>query len=450
MLNVFRAITLLQIISVFSCKILTFEPLESSVTVDDKIAVSFSQSMNESIVEDRLQLKKGNSTVQCRTEWKNNTCCIEPLSGFDYGQEYTFSLKGDLLTEDGRHYDVDLYKYFIYGEKNKSFMLLRCELPAPEKNNRAPVILTFNKPVSKASFENVFEISPFIELNKEYCDDCRRVVLSPKNCWQNKVFYTWKVTGLFSEDSYKINKEYSESFIAVDESDFPEIVNVFPLKQVGPKEPMNFVFNRAMNYDSVKNGISISPSISGYWENMDSMHFVFFPYNNYEIDREYLITIDKSVTDSYGIKLENSRNLYFKAGYSYLKIEKVFINGAALSAGSINTIKVDTELQNAFMNIVFSSRLSKEFAGHLSDYVMVHTIFPDYVSSPQLSSICFSGTDGSCQNIEFNWKGFLQSRDQKEIIYELKIIGGRNSLKGEDESYLKEDICYYFKVISKD
>ena len=164
-------------------------------------------------------------------------------------------------------------------------------------------------------------------------------------------------------------------------------------------EIIGFIFSKPMNFDSVNNGITITPSISGYIKQMDSeaKRFAFIPTEMYKIKQKYMIEIENSIEDKNGLNLFEDKKVFFTPSGNYLEIQKIVVNGQCLDFSSENEFYF-TAQQNltgkyeAEIEIDFSSQIEKESRQEALENINFSLIFPLSSESPVLTQIRWNHT----------------------------------------------------------
>ena len=443
----------------FSCDVISFESLDTEISIaenadyynGENIEVIFSSQMRSQTVEKIIALKKDGAKIETEFIWQNEKCLAKPIGGFVLGCAYDFSLRGQVQSADGKEYSVAINRKFIFGEKEKIFTLENFLSP---KENGASLELRFNKEIDVARFEQEFKISPHIQTNKEFSLDKKAVKIIPKEKWKNDTFYTWTLENVFSADGYKLHKTYSENFMAANEHIRPQVICVCPvilnenleeekavflkeqnLSALRDKQPFGIIFSKPMDFDSVKNALYFEPNIGGVLLKAGEDKFVYAPYENYKIAQEYLLTVDKSAKDIFGLEMQSQKNFYFSNDNEFLKIISVETDSFRLEENRITEISIPDD-GTLFLSMRFSSDISQKHYKTIESAVKLGVFFPNSANPAKLNSI---RPNGNC--IVICWNNL-----SRNCIYELKILGGKNYLANDFDEYLEEEKCFYLKI----
>ncbi|MCR5045236.1 MAG: Ig-like domain-containing protein [Treponema sp.] len=462
MLNAFKFFAILITLAcIFSCSLVSFEDASASVSVGENqnyyeeefVFFSFSEDINKTIAENFIVIKEENASVEKEMKWFGNTCFVKSKGGFKKGCKYSVSLKGALPAIGGNVFQLDIHREFIFGNEKDFFEITTIESPVTNSKEKSALLFTFNKPVNAASFEKAFNISPSLDIRKDFSLDKRKVSVSAQNKWKANQYYSWTIDGLLSEDGAKTIKNYSGEFIAAQKSDEAKVKCVCPfvnqifftdksLDNLWQKEPIGIIFDTEMNFESVKKGVLFSPAIDGTWKQIDSKHFAFSPYENYKIDQKYTMTVNKNVEDTLGIKMKEEKNYFFTIQNEFIKLE-ILCEGKKLKKEKINLVEIQ-ENEPLFLEIRFSKDLAKKSIENLCDVISIERFFPEFAAPASITSISPRQTNLSWLWIEC--RHFDLPLDDKEFIYKIKIKGGKKFIFNEDGEYLKEDECFLISL----
>ena len=444
----------------FSCAVVSFEELEAEISLQEKqnyyehehVRIGFSIEMEKTSVENLVSLKEDGKRLEAKIEWQNNLCLIKAPGDFKKGCAYVISLQGDAYTKDGRKYSLNIYREFIFGKETETFKLLNVE---EEKDLNGDVIcirLVFNNAIDPSYFEREFNISPYIEVKIEYSKDFCVAEISPSDKWKANVYYSWSVKDIFSKSKVKLFREYSSSFLGAKKDKPPEITNICPvignvflldqkLNDLMEAQGIGLEFDCLMNPESVERGVNFTPSIQGFWTNIDSRKFIFTPYKNYQINKEYRLSITDSVEDKWGIKIKEDRNIYFTPAASFIKVDKATFNTNNLVENQINQIEAEDGLPS-YIKVFFDKPLSKKSLSGIKNSIKLDAVFPSVTQTPRLNSINL--INESC--VELSYSNLSVALPCQECIYKLTVRGGENFIYDNLGECLKEDKCFYINI----
>lgn len=446
-----------------SCSLLSFEELETCVSLleeqtycaNERVKIDFSICMNKPSVESLISLKEDGQRVDTRIDWLGSSCLVQARGGFMKGKKYILNVQGAAYAQDGRAYKVNIYREFIFGSEADRFVLDQVKEKKDEHGNTECLSFTFNKAVDPATFEREFNVTPYIDLNKEFSKDFLTVKVFPKDKWKANFFYVWKMADIVSMDKTKIHKAYEGSFMGAKKEKPPELLKSCPvigttflesesLENLLEKQSIGLIFDCEMNKESVKNGVRFSPATQGYWESDDLRRFVFTPYKNYLVGTKYRLTISDSVEDKWGIKVTDEKNIYFLQKTDFIKVAKLSFNTKEMEEGKENKIKAEENVP-AYIKIDFTKALDERSLLEIKNAIKFEGVFPANIQSPRLCSI----TIINASSLELSYENIKAADPGQEFVYKIAIRGGENFIFNSIGEYLKEDKCYWIRIEKK-
>ena len=458
MLNAFKFFApLLLVYTLCSCAFVSFEELETNVSVGEKAAyydkeyltIDFSIGMDKFSVENLLSLKEDGKRQDAVVNWRNNSCLIKSLGGFKKGSEYTISLQGDVYADDGRKYGVNIYRTFIFGTEGDAFKIIDVQEKRDGYGDISSVVFLFNKAADPSYFDREFILSPTIEVNKNWAKDFLSVEIAPQNKWKANAYYSWSVNNIFSQDKVKIFKEYKGTFLGAKKEKAPELLTACPaigsffltnqgLQDLLENQSVGLIFDCEMDEDSVARGIFFTPSTQGYFTKIDPCRFTFTPYKNYQIQEEYRLTISDAVEDKWGVNFKDEKNIYFKVKTDFIEIEKITFNTKEIYEGLVNKAQIENDAPS-YIKITFTKNLDKKALQEIKSAIKFEGIFPQSLQNPRLTSI--QKISDNC--VELSYTNLFASASGQENVYKLTVRGGQNFIFDSQGEYVKEDKCFY-------
>ncbi|MBO4546025.1 MAG: hypothetical protein J5700_00455, partial [Treponema sp.] len=442
---------------------MSFEELETDVSLQEKdayygkecVKIDFSIAMQRPSVENLITLKEDGQRIDAKIEWSDRSCLVSAKGGFKKGCKYTLNVQGDAYASDGRKYDVNIYREFVFGSQADAFLLDKFEERKNDLGDVESLAFFFNKPIDASIFEREFSLSPYVETKKTYSTDFCLVEIFPSDKWKANTYYTWKIGSLFSQDGAKIFKEYHGSFLAAKKEKAPQLLTACPvvgdtfleslsLNDLLENQSIGLVFDCAMNKDSVERGVCFEPSVQGFWRTVDEKRFVFTPYNNYQIQKEYRLCVSDSVEDAWGINFEGEKNIFFALKSDFIDIEKITVDTNEICAGAENQLEI-ADGSPLYIKIYFSKNLCQKSLLEIKNAVKLEGLFPLSVQNPRLNSILI--TSANCA--EYCYSNLSAALDGQECLYKLTVKGGENFVFDAQGEYLKEDKCYYISLKKK-
>lgn len=464
MSNAFKiAPSLCLALAFFSCSLLSFEELKTEISVPENqsyyaaewVQIDFSILMDRASVENLLSLKEDGKIQETRALWLGNSCLVSAQGAFKKGRKYILSAQGAVYAADGRTYTLNIFREFIFGTEDSRFELVSNAQMKDSDGDLEFLELKFNKAVNPATFERNFTLSPNIDVNKEYSSDWTSVKIFPKTKWKANTFYSWQIDGVCSKDGAKLFKSYSGTFLAVQKEKEPQLTRACPvigktffedksLDDLLERQSIGLIFDREMNFESIKKGVYFSPATQVFWEEIDARRFVFTPSANYQIGRQYRLTISDAVEDKWGINFKGEKNIFFTQKTSFIEIEKITLNAAEIQEKLENKVKIEDEGQ-IYFRIFFSRFLDDRGLLEIKSAVKFEGSFPDSLKSPRLSSIAIISKN--C--VEFSYTSISAADVGQDCVYKLTIRGGEKFIYDSQGEYLKEDKCFYINFLKK-
>jgi hypothetical protein len=447
---------------VSGCALVSFEYLDITCSVPGEelyysgqtIDLTFSIMPNQQETERFLVLNEGGLNTTPEFTWAEKTLRIKPFAGWKKGEHYGLTLEGVLSMEDGRTYTAKVLRSFIYGVKGNDFFLTGSSV----EDRR--LIFNFSKEPKITSFNQQFTLSPSTEY---FCDFTgETVTIQPKTAWQVNTLYSWSIKGMESLDGYIMKKEYSGFFSGEEDLKTPHPTEICPV--VIPQgsssylwrhgvnvdgnlengEGIGFVFSKPMDLVSLRSGISLYPSIKGYFVTVGENSVIFIPEEEYKPETEYRITLAASIKDSLGLGLFEDLRFYFIPSRRYLEVEKVNLdsNSNALKGGGIPQdhplIPPGIEVKISFSQVI--PQANRKAA---ADAVSLSVLFPASAHNPALVRALWSD-NGAVLSLYYD--NLSPSEGGVDNYYQLKISSGKQGPVSGSGDYLKEDLWYVIRL----
>lgn len=454
-----------------SCHFISFENLYVECNIsenieffnEDYICVDFSIKPDKKSFEDSIQLLQGSSSVICDFSWEENLCKINPRENWTYGLLYSFIVNKALKMDDGRTYNVNIYRSFFYGKSDKYLKLQNCSIANNSViNNSENLVFTFNNSVDILSFKDKLNISPSISYKLNFTDNDKIVTIIPTENWKINTYYTWELDAVKSKEQYPLNKKYSGAFYAPADIVQPKLVSVHPvlvdsnsktwkreknISDLYVHESLGFIFSEPVNFDTVKNAISFTPSLSGTFIQFDEegKEFIYCIQKNWNAETEYQLKISTSLQDKNKISLYEEYHEFFTPKIDLTEISSISLNANTITDYSekenicnLPQVQLGAEIT---LTINFSKNIDDIYKDTAYKMISINSFFPSSASSPTILHALWL----SDSQLEIAYKGFTKSSLNKNY-YVLKIAGGNKNILSAEGSFIKEDICVYFIV----
>jgi len=454
------AVILIELLVLCCCKpLITFEYLDITCSIgetqeyyfNENILIHFSHLPDQKDVEKKIRFYENGNIASIDYNWYGSTVSLRPHLPWQKGQYYSLDLQSALKMNDERAYTARLYRTFIYGEQGNSF-----ELSVNEFHKNV-LTLQFTKPVLITSFIEKFSITPHTEYDIDFSDDGKSVAINPKNRWSANTTYSWTIKNMVSTDGYLMRKEYSGILNGIFDIEQPVLELVCPVdydsivslwytsyaldNHLLENQAIGFSFSKPMDEATVTAGISFFPSINGYFLKETELRFIFIPNDNYQLRKEYRITIADTIRDSSGLALYEPKHLYFTTANQFLQVTEITFDDNINPMPTDGTIIDYSMMSSLKTTINFSTAIPQEKWHNTINVISLDVLFPDSANNPVPISAYWS--DGGSR-LSIEWSGFTISSTYIRNHYMLKISGGQNGVSNQANEYLEADVCVIF------
>ncbi len=461
---------------IFSCSFIEFNDIELSFNISenqrffskDNLRIDFSYTPKTTDNEKCIVLKENEKAINIDIKWKEKYCLIKPSEGWKNGVPYELTVQGTVYTESNGNFKVDYTRYFTYGDKSKLFILSSVSInDGTNISEKTPIVYNFNKEINQVSFIENFKLSPHIDYETLFQKN--KVTIIPLENWPINTFFEWSFENLKSSDNYFINKKNSGFFKTPDDTEIPyvvstDIVSIFDdsytwlnrdLSLIVNGQAIGFVFSKSMDYDSIKNSLTFSPSLKGdliKLANSDNKKFIYIPSADFKIDTQYKMLLSTNTKDTNGHTLKEEFIKLFKSANSYISVNKIFLEHFQSAtedtilydgqdASIINTIELPTGQNKISVTIELSTPIEPEFKNIAENSVNISLVFPNTESNPSVSSIKWNLT-GDKMTIDL--KDLSKGTQDRPVYYKINITGGENGIINKSGEYMKESLCVNF------
>ena len=453
----------------FSCALISFDEYGVSCSRNpaaryfegERIDFSFNCDVVHYYAEQAVTIKSGNHRYDAEYVWDGRSLSVKPEAGWIRGKPYLVSIDGLMHTENDASFQAYAVCAFIYGNEADRFFALSLPERRYDTDLQTKLVFSFNKKIEESQFEKAFSLSPAAEYSTALSDDGKTVVVSPSPNWKMNTTYAWTVKRLFSSDGFEMQETLSNTFSTKEDPENPALAALCPVTDMSPdapwltdipldkniseKQAIGFVFSKPMDFDSVKDAVSISPPISGYMIRCgdSSERFLFVPEEHYKSGVEYTLSISASAQDKNGMPLFEKYIHCFYAADVHFSVIGLLLDADAVSDFSGGCIKHvfyknadgDGELT---AHILFSHALADDFLTAAANAVTASLLFPFTSSSPVKTAV-FWNEDRT--RLTVTWTRFTVSTSDVLSYYRLKIAGGPSGITDGRGGYMEKDIC---------
>ncbi|MGI0529106.1 Ig-like domain-containing protein [Treponema socranskii] len=460
---------LISISLFFSCNVISFDEYEVTCSqspaekyfAGEHIGFSFNCDVVRHYAEQAVTIKSGTHQYEAEYAWNGRSLYVKPSGGWVYGKPYQVSIDGLMHTENDATFHAYTICTFIYGNEVERFYALALPEKRIGADVRQKLVFSFNKKIEAARFEKAFSILPSAEYSIALSEDKRTITVSPSPKWKLNTTYAWTVQPFLSSDDREIQDLLSNTFSTTEDAESPMLVSLCPVTDTSPdahwltdialdkhisgKQPIGFVFSKPMDFDSVKDAVSISPSLPGYMvpSGDEGTHFLFVPEEYYKLATEYTLGIAVSATDENDTPLFEKIVTRFYAADAWLSVA-----GLSLDADDVSDLSapcIEHRLhKNADGNyeltarILFSHAIADGALTVASNAVTASLLFPLTSASPVKTGVFWNEEK---TRLTITWTRFTVSTDDVSSYYRLKIAGGPAGINDGEGSYMEKDLC---------
>ena len=463
------AAALVSMVLFFSCNVISFDEYEVDCSQSpaekyfngEHIGFSFNCDVVRHYAEQAVTIQSGTHRYEAEYAWSGRSLYVKPSGGWIRGKPYQVSIDGLMRTENNASFHVYTICTFIYGSEAECFYARALPETQVDADLQKKLVFTFNKKIEAARFEKAFSIFPSAEYSIELSDDERTLTVSPAPKWKPNTTYAWTVKQLLSSDGWEIQETLSNTFSTNEDAENPALVSLCPVpdtssdaewltdialdKHISGKQPIGFVFSKPMDFDSLKDAVSISPSLLGYMiPSGDSRtRFLFVPEEYYKIAAEYTLGIAASAAGENGIPLFEKIVSRFYAADTWLSVVGLSLDADEVSDLSASCIEHALH-KNADGNyeltarIVFSHAIADDALTAAANAVTASLLFPLTSASPVKTGVFWNEEK---TRLTVTWTRFTVSTDDVRSYYRLKIAGGPAGISDGHGSYMEKDLC---------
>lgn len=490
----------------FSCKFVSFESEgvkilpgnADSFFCGDHAIVFFESEVNKQSAQEAVCLKTENCECGLELSWEGDRMLkIRPEEGWVKGKLYQLELNGTILKSEGNSFSVYEKACFFYGADcenreetemgtfGENFVLL--SEPSEEENidGGEALVFEFSQPVNKADFLKAFCLEPSVDFFVESGEENTVFSVYPLKNWKINVRYRWNFKNLVSRENWILQKKTGGHFSSGRELTSPELLTVCPVifdlerdcavekgewllnlgldQNLSSEGCIGFVFSRAMNFSSVREQISFSPSVSGvFLKSEDETKFIFVPKENYKTGTQYLLTVDEKLEDKNGIHLSEEHKENFYPAQKFLEVNSIILGekcfdfeeengeeqmGVAEFADKVFEIPVKADLAGQTeitVSILFSEPIEESFLREVEKNVSLGVLFPASAAVPAKTAVLWNSER---KMLTCTWKKMRNSMGDSESFYRLRLTGGKNGIETGRGNWLEEDLCLVLKFI---
>lgn len=476
---------IIPLLFITSCSVITFKNLSIKTNINSSgyltapyLTVNFNLPVTHSEIEKLITLKKNGSIISPDIDFFDNAMTVIPDEGWINNCEYAINIYGSIHTSQDGNFEIRFSKKFIYGQSDSPFILNDKIIPDYKADTDSSLTFIFNKPVDVESFEKSFSLLPYTQTTIDYIDNNKKIRITPVTEWLSNTSYRYSLSGLISEDGTLLSENITDIFLPVYTSFQPELISInsgtittlSPLQysmnmnqtdglnilNIKSGDALIFTFNKQMDFSSVKNGLTITPSIPGKYLS-DKERIIFIPDENLKISQLYKLHFSQTIKDTLNIPIHKEQTYCFIPDFNYLQIQRVSINNKldvplykqVLNDSFITNIEI-SNTGTLFLNIIFDKELNSTTLKNLDRFIYIQPYFPKYTKSPVLTSIQISDDNKSViyqySNLSVP-KSSSSINTGEKIQYKISIRPTELFPCSINNEYLKEELCTIIQTL---
>ena len=280
-------------------------PLISTSPFDGAINVSTQSSYLQFEFSEDIDLSSLNKSIKVEPKviidriYSSNKKRFSFYTSFKLGTKYEVTLDTNVVTEYGEHLEFPVAFTFTTSD----FALYGVRYPQFSRHNNDPLELSFNGELLN-NLENMVTVEPNISVEVLQYSSSRIRVIPTIGWMADKTFNITVSKSLTEVNGATLKKDTTITFTT------PElkIIKTFPVDKQSFIDTTSTVIvysNYLLNEGSIKDAISISPSVDfqiATHTRYGRTEFRLFP-SQLSANTKYTITINKSLTDIYGVPL---------------------------------------------------------------------------------------------------------------------------------------------------
>ena len=457
-----------------SCSLVDFSPAEDIMSnpssenqilsESEKIQISFSFEPERNSAESLFSVRDYSGDIDGDIRWEGKKLFFNPSEKLVRGRRYTLCFSGNVEKKDGGSARVELLIPFFYISDNASVPYITGINPHPGSvmDREGAVTVSFSRSIDTGSFKKGFSISPDREHTLIWEESDSRVVITPREKWENLTSYCFSFsTDICCLDAIPLEEEYRftvyvdsshvNPFIVSTETAMRDIASSFPplspdLNSIKYNDALRIVFSEDMNTEKAGAAFSIDPYTAGRKLWIDNSTLIFLPDKFWKWEELYRITINTSAESGNGIKLAEEYLEEFAPDINGLFLST--LDGKAGDGFPVNSfsessyIEIETDPVAPY-TYTFTLTFSEIFASNAEkvnaqDSLNISCIFPPNGISP--FPVMYSWLSDTALTVKYSGFTPYDSAGNIYYYYLLKIKGGEAGIINSSGSYLSGDI----------
>lgn len=434
------------------------------------IRVSFPFAPDRESAENILTVRDAAGNLPGIFSWRDNSLVFVPEPPLLPGVRYVFSFSGVFLDRRGREYEHHhLAPFFcVFRNERAPFLISASPPPGGPLGGNGEIRLLFSRDIDTVSFGEGFTLSPRRAWDLSWREGSREAVIRPREGWENLVLYTLSFGGAIKDTAGAVLASCPDILYLVQddtacpavlcvgaaannpEEGFPSLGEGLPGVLAG-RDAIRIVFSEAMDRDTTRDAVRLSPDPGGTWFWTDDRVLVFIPETEYEAGTAYTLEIGGSAEDLGGNRLHPWGPLSFTARTAFLDAAVELAGDGIVLAGPdfLHSGQLTVNLPPPFFRdytfiVDFSGGVFAGDREKLSamEGFTVSCVFPPAAPSPVPSNWAWTGD----RRLTATFSGFSPGTAEKDYYYLLTLRGGPGGIRAGDGAVLRRDLSRLLKT----
>ncbi len=449
----------------------TLWPLDDGAVIAsaDPVWIEFSDDVRQEDAEAATSLKMFSGSVEYDVAWDGRRMTLTPTAGWRAGASYTLKCEGTVASTDGRSFDVGESVTFFAITADAPPVLLD-QAPANDAivSRKTTLSLTFSKPLDPLLIERYVTTSPSCILSVTLSEDGTILTIAPSGEWEGLTRYQWTVLkDLKGKDGVPIKEEYRGSFRVQEDATKPampvltavdpdDLSLELPLASIQKGSGILFRFTEAMNLESFKKELTITPDLSLTIREINDHSFVACRSDDaWDSGTEYTVTLGKGLSDANGNLTAEDFVWTFTPPYAPLTVVSIMnspagtdevFEGAELLSTEPLPISVQSGIMDHTFVIEFSEPVSPAEAARLLEALTIKRVFPLSAANPDIVAVLPLGDN----KVSVHVSGLTLPDDTangERVLYKMTVKGGKTGFTLDEGNSLEKDFTLYMESL---
>jgi hypothetical protein len=463
--------------------------------------IEFSQPLEKTGAELLFKVLSPTGCVSGDLSWQGNRLVFTPRGAYEPGVRYVLSFSGEVLTDDGRRFNVSKAVPFF---SVTSGLPARLDASDPASGglvgSAAALSFTFTKSMNTTlSVADYFSLSPRADFSVEWQNDGTRLVVRPLGRWIPLALYDWTIsTGLRDADGIALVREYEGSFLVQNPAaPAPVIASVRPALNSAEegyppagaaltaggrlddwlswRDAIRIEFSvpalpaaddpARIDFATLQKAFRLSPSVPGSLRCVKTADgrdecFVFAPDpgQRFLMDTVYHLTVTRDLANVEGAAMQGDFEVWFTPDIPAICVDQIVVsnvnfNDVNLTVGkeSFNSyIPLDASVLAGYSPDYYTVRFNSDFqiapadVYDVADQIELTRIFPESGGPYEKRNAAL--LPGSPPGVTVAYWGVPSANG---TVFRLTVKGGPGGVVDSRGSYLPQDVFIYL-ILTED